>query len=227
MPRILACTTGPGDWKALLADPEKQWKTGCSARALALSWETADGLPLEVTVALDSAPGGVLQKAVALLAVPEYRTALPGGEQPSQTDLMVMGRAQGGAFVLAVEGKVAESFGPTLGEWRKEPSEGKQERWSFLCTTLGIGEGQPASLRYQLFHRAAAAVLAARLHHSPLAALLVHSFSSDDAGYPDFAAFLKLFGAEAKPGSMDLLAALGDTRLIAGWARGDLRHLKE
>lgn len=227
MPRILACTTGPGDWKGFLADPDKQWKTGHSAKALALSWEAANGLPLEVMVALDSAPPGTLQNAIAYLAVPEYRTELPGGDRPSQTDLMVIGRAQGGAFVMAVEGKVAESFGPTLGDWRKDASEGKKQRWSFLCATLGIQEDQPSALRYQLFHRATAAVLAARLHHSPLAALMVHSFSSDDAGYSDFAAFLKLFGGEAKAGSMAPLATLGDTRLIAGWARGDLRHLRE
>ena len=48
MPRILSFTTGPDDWKALLADPEKQWKTGYSARALAHAWECCEGFPPEV-----------------------------------------------------------------------------------------------------------------------------------------------------------------------------------
>ncbi len=225
MSRILACTVGPDDWKPYLADPEKHWKTGYSAKALALCWEAADGLPPEVSAALGSAPDGALSNPAPYLAVPEYETALPGGDRPSQTDVMVLGRAQGGAFAMAVEGKVAETFGPTLGEWRKDASNGKQVRWSFLCATLGLDEDQDPTLRYQLFHRAASAVLAAHRYHAPLAILLVHSFSTQDAGYSDFAAFLKLFGADAEPGSVVPLATLGVTRLYTGWARGDQRFM--
>jgi hypothetical protein len=43
MSRILSFTTGPDDWKALLADPEKQWRVGYSARTLATCWEAAEG----------------------------------------------------------------------------------------------------------------------------------------------------------------------------------------
>jgi len=35
MPRILHVTRSPDDWKALLADPEKHWRTGFSTRTLA------------------------------------------------------------------------------------------------------------------------------------------------------------------------------------------------
>lgn len=126
---------------------------------------------------------------------------------------------------MAVEGKVAESFGPTLEEWRKDASDGKQLRWSFLCATLGLDEELDPGLRYQLFHRAASAVLAARRYHSPLAVLLVHSFSAQDAGHSDFSAFLRLFGANAEPGSVVPLATLGVTRLYAGWVRGDQRFM--
>jgi len=41
MARILTFTSGPEDWQALLADPTKHWKTGCSARTLAYCWEEA------------------------------------------------------------------------------------------------------------------------------------------------------------------------------------------
>lgn len=225
MPRILACTQRPEDWKHFLADPEKHWRSGYSAKALALSWEAADGLPPEVAAALQSSRDSALSNPVPYLAVPEYRTDLPGGDRPSQTDVMVMGRAQGGAFAMAVEGKVAESFGPTLEEWRKDASDGKQLRWSFLCTTLGLDEELDSGLRYQLFHRAASAVLAARRYHAPLAVLLVHSFSAQDAGLADYTAFLKLFGAVAQPGSVVPLATLGVTRLFAGWVRGDQRFM--
>lgn len=225
MPRILACTTGPNDWKPFLADPDKHWKPGYSAKALATSWEAADGLPPEITAALNASPDKALSNPVPYLAVPEYRTDLPGGDRASQTDVMVVGRAHGGPFAMAVEGKVAESFGPTIGEWREDASDGKQKRWSFLCATLGLDEELAAGLRYQLFHRAASAVLAARRYHAPIAILLVQSFSAQDAGYTDFAEFLKLFGAEAKRGSVAPLATLGVTRLFAGWTRGDPQFL--
>jgi hypothetical protein len=223
MPRILACTTGPEDWKRFLADPDKHWKAGFSAKAIAQSWEAAEGLPPEVATALTAGAGGALANPIPYLAVPEYRTDLPGGERPSQTDVMVIGRAAGGAFAMAVEGQVSESFGPTVAEWQKDASEGKGIRWSFLCATLGLGEELAPSLRYQLFHRAASAVLAARRYHAPKAILLVHSFSAQDAGFPDFAAFARLFAAEPQIGTVVPLATLGTTQLFAGWVRGDAR----
>jgi hypothetical protein len=171
---------------------------------------------------LDATPGNVFAHPMPYLAVPEYRTDLPGGDRPSQTDVMVIGRADGGAFVMAVEGKVDESFGPMLGEWLRDASDGKQLRWRFLCATLGLDESQSPTLRYQLFHRAASAVLAARRYHAPLAILLVQSFSASDAGMADFRAFVQLFGQEVIPGALAPLAVLGNTRLFAGWVRGNL-----
>lgn len=41
IPTKLIPTTGPDDWKALLADPEKHWRQGYSAMSAALSWEAA------------------------------------------------------------------------------------------------------------------------------------------------------------------------------------------
>ena len=90
---------------------------GYSAKAVARSWEAADGLPPSLAKALSSNPD--LTGAVPFLAVPEYTRDLPGGDRPSQTDVMVFGRSPGGAFAMAVEGKVAESFGPTIGDWRR------------------------------------------------------------------------------------------------------------
>jgi hypothetical protein len=52
MSRILAFTSGPDDWRALLADPVKHWRTGYSARTLAYCWEAADGFHPEVAAAL-------------------------------------------------------------------------------------------------------------------------------------------------------------------------------
>jgi hypothetical protein len=48
MKRILVPTTGVEDWRRLLADPEKHWRTGSSAKCLAHCWEDADGFPAEI-----------------------------------------------------------------------------------------------------------------------------------------------------------------------------------
>lgn len=44
MSHIYIPTTSPEDWRRLLAEPDKHWKRGYSARALACCWET-EGFP--------------------------------------------------------------------------------------------------------------------------------------------------------------------------------------
>ena len=46
-------TTNPEDWKEFLADPEKHWKTGYSAKSMAYSWEEAEGVPSEIRIILE------------------------------------------------------------------------------------------------------------------------------------------------------------------------------
>ena len=118
---------------------------------------------------------------------------------------------------MAVEGKVDESFGPLLGEWQQDGSEGKEARWRFLCATLGLEESLSPDLRYQLFHRTASAILAARRYHSPMAVMLVHSFSGRNTGLDDFRRFLGLFGATPSLGEVQYITTLGTTRLYGGW----------
>jgi hypothetical protein len=48
MSRIFVPTSGVASWKALLADPEKQFVREYSAWATAHSWE-AQGLPIELS----------------------------------------------------------------------------------------------------------------------------------------------------------------------------------
>jgi len=42
---------------------------------------------------------------------------LPGGAAASQNDVWVLGEISNGLVSIAVEGKVSETFGPTVGEW--------------------------------------------------------------------------------------------------------------
>jgi len=161
-----------------------------------------------------------LANADPLVAIPEYRIPLPGGRRSSQSDVLVLGRAQGGAFAMVVEGKVGESFGPVVHKWLAKGTPGRLLRWSFLCNVLGVDGTKCRDLRYQLFHRAASALLAARLHHSPIAILLIHSFSAAHAGFQDYAAFLHLFGAQPTVDRLVPMGAFQGRRLFAGWVNG-------
>ena len=96
MPRILAFTSGPQDWQALLADPEKHWKCGRSARTLANCWEATDGFPSEVSLSFCQSAEPLLANLTPLLAVPEFKVPLPGGMRASQNDIFVMARSSSG-----------------------------------------------------------------------------------------------------------------------------------
>ncbi len=48
MNRIYLPATSPADWQRLLAEPEKHWKTGYSARTLAHCWHAVASFPPEV-----------------------------------------------------------------------------------------------------------------------------------------------------------------------------------
>src|ERR1700687_6413303 len=170
MSRIYIPTAGPGSWRAFLADPEKQWKTGYSARALAHCWESAEGLPKEI----DALFGGA---ATLQLAIPEHKVPLPGGSTQSQSDLFALLTIGKRSCAATIEGKVNEPFGPTIAEWQQNASSGKQERLTHICNLLGL-TSPPTDVRYQLLHRPASAVIEADRFKTDEAAMIVHSFSS-------------------------------------------------
>jgi hypothetical protein len=124
--RILMSTTGPDDWQQFLAQPEKHWRAGYSAWALAHCWEASAGLPPEIERVLASAEPVDLRAVEPLIAIPEYAVALPGGKRSSMNDVFVLGRTPAGAVTMMVEGKVNESFGPLVTDWEPDSSPGKQ-----------------------------------------------------------------------------------------------------
>jgi len=225
VPRILHFTTGPQDWQALLADPQKHWRTGFSARTLAHCWEASNGLPPEIARVFASSSEPLLTDFVPILAVPEFKVPLPGGDRPSQNDIFVLGRSKAGPVSVMVEGKVSESFGPTIAEWRTEASSGKEERFSFLVRTLGLLNGLNGALRYQLLHRAASAVLEGERYRAVAAVMLVHSFSEKRVGWSDYEAFLQLFGVRAQTETIQKLPASQAVPLFAAWVPGDGKFL--
>ncbi len=228
MTQILVPTDSAEDWKRLLAKPDLHWKVGYSAMTLARAWEAARarGFPPEVDAILRTSglPGWVALRL--LLAIPEYQVPLPGGQRPSQTDLMALARSADGLVAIAVEGKVDESLGPTVGEKRAERSAGVDERLRYLLDTLELPDC-PDETRYQLLHRTASALLVARDFAAESAVMLVHSFSPSGKWFEDFAAFVKLFGQEAEAGRLVFLGKRGGVPLYVGWCVGDQQFRAE
>jgi hypothetical protein len=110
-------------------------------------------------------------------------------------------------------------------DWYVEPSPGKQQRLKFLCDQIGVTFPPPDHLHYQLFHRAASAVLEAERFKTDEAAMIVHSFSAEDKWLDAYAAFLGLFGLTASPGQLVGKLLPSGRTLSFGWAKGNPRFL--
>lgn len=226
MPRILSFTTGPEDWKTLLADPVKHWKSGFSARTLAHCWEASEGFPPEVALPFDQCDDPLLANINPLLAVPEFKVPLPGGVRSSQNDIFVLARSTVGPITIMVEGKVSESFDKTLEEWRRGASPGKEERLSFLVRKLGLDSPPLGTIRYQLLHRAASAIITGDQYRASAAVLLIHSFGEKRAGWSDYQAFTRLFGVEAALGSVQRLGGASSVPLFGLWVVDNCSYLQ-
>lgn len=208
--RIFLPSNSAEDWRALLADPDKHWRAGYSARSAAERWEAANGMPEEVSAVFEHARLGPVE---LLAAFPEWKTPLPGGRRESRTDVLALVRTARGLFVAGIEAKVAEPFGPTVSEWLADASPGKVERLTFLREKLGLHEDVSA-LRYQLLHRTASAIIEAERFGAAGAAMIVHSFSQTGAWRGDFMAFLTAMGMNEGNVTDDKPA------LALAWARG-------
>ena len=223
MSHIYIPASSAEQWAQFLAEPVKHWRTGFSARTLAYCWQEARGFPPEVQAAL--ATEELFSGIQPLLALPEHQVSLPGGSRPSQNDIWVLARAGTGLVSIAVEGKAAEPFGPTLGEWLAEGSPGKTTRLEFLCNELGLCEPVAGTVRYQLLHRAASAVIEAKRFCASHAVMLVHSFSQTHQWFEDYAAFAVLFDAQAVVNRVISAGQVGGVQLHLCWVRGDERYL--
>lgn len=224
MKRILVPTESGAEWKRLLAKPDLHWKPGKSAISAAASWEAAgDRFPGELSAALEASKDPDLANLELLLAVPEWEVELPGGLTTSHTDVMALARNGRGLVTVAVEAKVDEEFGPTLREKRAAPSTGQAERLKYLHEVLQLDELLPDSIRYQLLHRTASAILAARSFHAHVAVVLVQSFSPVGRWREDFEVFCRALGASPVPDALVSVKGHHAPRLFVGWCTGDQR----
>ena len=162
MKRLHIPTSGPCDWRRLLADPENQWEPSRSAFELAVSWEaarkTVRGLPAEVAAAIDATPA--LQGAELVIGLPEHQVHFVGGGHASQNDLWALLRREQTRFSMSVEGKAGEALDKRVRDWLLKAGQRsrKPERLAALQADLGISDKDVSDIRYQLLHRAASAL---------------------------------------------------------------------
>jgi hypothetical protein len=226
MKRIFIPTKSPDDWRQFLADPQKHWRTGFSAKTLAYCWENADGFPPEVARLFSDSGIPCFQNVLLLLALPEYQVSLPGGRRASHNDIFALAKAHDGHLMaIAIEGKVSEGFGQTIGEWNLVKSQGRKIRLEFLKEQLGLANEVPSHIRYQLLHRTVSALIEAVRFNAASAVMIVHSFSQANEGFEDYEAFLALFGAKASLDQLVLLTETHGISLYCGWVRGNVKYL--
>jgi hypothetical protein len=225
--RIYRTTTDPTDWRALLA-ADQHWQRGRSAFELAMSWELAArsvrGLPDEIAALLDAHPATA--NAALLLAIPEYRVQLKARGRGSQNDLWAVLTSDTGLVSMMVEGKAEETFGPAVGQWLRESRTnrsdddetptGREVRLKYLQEILELA-AVPESLRYQLLHRTASALIQAKRVRASAAVMIVQAFGPNDRGWDDFAAFGDVLGVRVVRGSLSALSTASGMPLLFGW----------
>ena len=227
--QIYMPTVAPDDWKRGLTDPDLHWKVGYSARALASCWENykLKGLPPEINHIFRETSKSAFNKISLLIGLPEHHVILPGGSRASQNDLFLLAKDSNSDLIsITVEGKVNETFGPTLDEWKTTWTSGKAERLAYIQSALGISQELPGSTRYQLLHRTASAVVEAMRFNAKSAIMIVHSFSTSDMWFDDFKAFVQLYKREAQIGQLIPLNTANGIDIYTAWVKGDAKWLQ-
>lgn len=221
MSRIVAASLGTAVWRAGLADPHLHWKRRRSAWELAVAWEaarqSAAGLPPDVEAVLGNSDA--FADPMLLIGIVEHRVQLDTKKTPSQNDLWCVLRTRTGLASVAVEGKAGEDFDKPLTEWMGAATDrtAKEARLAFLCGVLGSPGPPDHSLRYQLFHRSASAVLEAERWGLGRALMLVHSFSESKTSWLDYAAFATWLGVAAERNRVVGPIKARGSQLFLGW----------
>ena len=223
-------TTGPEDWQVVLADPEKHWKSGYSAKSLAYCWEEAGEFPVEVSKVFENSKVEVLNGLELIRGDVEFMVPLPEGSRGSFSDILVLAKSGGQRIAIAVEGKVSESFGGFVsGQLNNLPlNSGRPKRLEFLKEILGLGTFDNERLhkiRYQLLHRTASALIEAERFGAPTAVMLVHSFSQEDRHLDDYKEFVELFGTTGDVNTVSYAGNKDGIDLYLAWVRGNPIYL--
>lgn len=223
MKRIFFPSHGPTHWRQFLGNPDVHWKRGRSAFELAVSWELAHqkprGLPREIATALDAVPQ--LNSAELRFALPEYKVALDTTRGQSQSDLWALLQNERGLMSLAVEGKAGEHFDELVEVWlgADKGKGARPRRFQWLCDQLRIdgSQGNCDKLRYQLFHRTAAALIMAERYKAFAAVMIIQSFPGGEVSWNDFKTFAAFLGTDVRVESVSAVPAHDSPLLYIGW----------
>ena len=227
MKRIFVPTASGADWQRLLGKPKLHWKSGHSAMSAAACWEANQPkLPPEVVTVLEASGEQSLANLEMLLAIPEWEVELPGGNTSSQTDVLAITRNKFDLVILAVEAKVDETFGPTLGKKKQDATPSQLKRIAYLEGELDCCAPLADEIRYQLLHRTVSAILTARAFHSSVAVMVVHSFSPESLWRQDFDAFAVAIGGKHHTDDLYEIPRETGPRLMLGWCKGDEQFLQ-
>lgn len=161
--------------------------------------------------------------AELLAGIFEHEVDIRTAGRNSQTDLLVLAATHSGSAVIAVEGKVEETFGELVGKWN-DGSETKRSRLMSLCATLGLNKDSCEGLRYQLLHRCASAVYEAQRFRYGNALVLVHSFSPKQSSFADFERFASATGTPVdEPNRLSAAKDIDGVRFSLGWVSDRIR----
>jgi|LSQX01.1.fsa_nt_gb hypothetical protein len=216
--KIFIPTISAEDWKDLLADPEKHWRDGYSAKSIAQSWEAQNSIPNEIKLAFSAEEK--FSNLELLLAIPEFKVSLPGGNRPSQNDVFFLAGNSNGLLSCTVEAKALEDFDKTIKKWYRGPSDGKQNRLDFILKQINFPpEFDKDNLRYQLFHRLASAVIMAKKFHAKFAFMIIQSFTENDDKnhYSDFKDFIGAYRAQSEKEKPIWLTEVDNIEVYAMW----------
>lgn len=217
---------GAESWKEFLAEPEKHWCTGYSAKSLAYCWEEAKGFSKCVSRVFKNSDISLFTSIEFILGIPEHKVPLPGKGYDSQTDLFVLASSNGELISMAVEGKVSEPFGDqTVAEYLDKAGENKQSRMNGLAQIIGLPIKDIFPIRYQLIHRTASALIEADRFCAKHALMLVHSFSQTHLWFEEYAAFAALYGKQAERDGVLHAGKVNGKDLYLCWVAGDKEFL--
>src|ERR1039458_2118277 len=121
--RLHVPLTKPEDVIPHLAKPDLHWKAGYSAQELAMASDAANDFPASVRSVLRTAPE--YAEAVLIDGFCEREVELGDNRRNSQTDLMVVAGLGNELGIIAVEGKVEESFAELVQDWNTTPGDRK------------------------------------------------------------------------------------------------------
>ena len=236
------------DWRIAAGESDEErrskFKQGHSQYELAYSWAEAKGIPPEVRKVFDESDYEILRGIRFCEGWVEDPIPLPGPEYPKKrptnspydrgcntfNDISVLCDSDFGNVAIAVEGKVGEPFGKTVGDWLGKSRvtccwQGRKRNWR-CCRLqeakefLGLSKLSP-SVRIQLLYRAIGALGFAEQKGAESAVLLVHSFSEQDESLQDFEDFIRLFDAECDVNEAVFVGRIQGIDLYAAWVKGE------